>query len=77
MGSTQLRKSEPREPLEVRAEGRTYAGSYTLSAGMVHVISVHGRKSTQLDGTAPNLLAQRLFKEIVQEAGTVGAARKK
>jgi hypothetical protein len=71
-----LRKSEPREPLELRLEGRIFAGSYTLSSGMVHVISVHGRKSIQMDGTPPNLLAQRLFEEIVCEAGISIGARK-
>jgi hypothetical protein len=69
-------KSEPREQLEFRTENRTFAGSYTLSSGMVHVVSVYGRKSVQLDGSPPNLLAQRLFKEIVQEAGDLQRVQK-
>ena len=71
-----LRKSEPREPLEIRLEDRVLSGSYTLSSGMVHVISLYGRKSIQLDGTPPNVLAERLFQEIVQEAA-VGAGHKR
>ena len=72
-----MRKSEPREPLELRTGGLTFAASYTLSSGMVHVVSLYGRKSIQMDGSPPNLLAQRIFKEIVQEAGALGAVRKK
>jgi hypothetical protein len=71
-----LRKSEPREPLEIRLEERTFSGTYTLSSGMVHVVSLYGRKSTQLDGTPPNLLAERLFRQIVQDA-SVGAVHKR
>jgi hypothetical protein len=70
-----LRKSEPREPLELELEGRTFSGSYTLSSGMVHVISLYGRKSIQMDGSPPNLLAERLLRQIIQES-TVKAVRK-
>jgi hypothetical protein len=77
MGREQkLRKSEPREPLELRLEERTLSGSYTLSSGMVHVVSLYGRKSIQMDGTPPNLLAERLFRQIVQEAA-VGVVHKR
>jgi hypothetical protein len=71
-----LRKSEQREPLELEVEGRTFSGSYTLSSGMVHVISLYGRKSIQLDGSPPDLLAERLLRQIIQES-TVKAVRKK
>ena len=71
-----MRKSEPREPLEIRLDGRTFLGSYTLSSGMVHVVSAYGRKSIQMDGSPTNLLAEQLFRQIVRET-TLGAARKK
>ena len=71
-----MRKSEPREPLEIQLDGRTFLGSYTLSSGMVHVISLYGRKSIQMDGSPPNLLAERLLRQIVQES-TLKAVRKK
>ena len=71
-----LRKSEPREPLELRLEERTLSGSYTLSSGMVHVVSLYGRKSIQMDGTPPHLLAERLFRQIVQEAAVEAVRRK-
>jgi hypothetical protein len=70
-----VRKSEPREPIVLQLNGRTFAGSYTLSSGMVHVVSLYGGKSVQFCGTPPNLLAQRILRENIQEAGTAGALR--
>ena len=66
------RKTEAREPVEIQSNGRVFTGSYTVSPGMVHVISLYGRKSTQIGGMIPQLLASTLFKEIIQEADAVG-----
>ena len=71
-----MRKSEPREPLELRLEEQTLSGSYTLSSGMVHVVSLYGRKSIQMDGTPPHLLADRLFRQIVQEFAAEAGCKK-
>ena len=69
---TVSRKSEAREPVEIQFKGRIFTGSYTVSSGMVHVISLYGRKSTRIGGMTPQLLARTLFKEIIQEADAVG-----
>ena len=70
-----MKKSEPREAVETVHKGRTFAGSYTLSSGMVHVISFYGRKSAQKGGMPPHLLAQQLFNEIIHEADAAGNLR--
>lgn len=67
-----INKSDFREPLEVKFKGRNFTGSYTVSSGMVHVISLYGRKSTQIDGTPANVLARTLFNDIIHEADAAG-----
>jgi hypothetical protein len=66
---------EPREAVEVDFKGRRFAGSFTTSSGMVHVISLIGRKSAQLTGVPPVNLARALLHEIVAEAYAAGMLR--
>ena len=67
------KKSDFREPLELQFKGRVFAGSYTLSSGMVHVISLYGRKSAQIGDASTDHLARALFKEIIHEADAAGS----
>ena len=68
-------RAESREAVEVDFKGRRFAGSFTTSSGMVHVISLIGRKSAQLTGVPPVNLARALMHEIVAEADAAGMLR--
>ncbi len=70
-----MTRAEPREAIEVELRGRQFAGSFTTSSGMVHVISLHGRKSAQLTGAPPSGLARELLLEIIREATAAGSLR--
>jgi hypothetical protein len=66
---------EPREAVHADFKGRQFEGSFTTSSGMVHVISLLGRKSAQLTGANPAILAQKLLLEILGEAEAAGQLR--
>jgi len=68
-----MTRTEPREAAEVEYKGRRFAGSFTTSAGMVHVVSLHGRKSAQLTNAPPATLARTLLLEIIRDADADGA----
>lgn len=68
-------RPEPREAIRAGYNGRQFEGSFTTSTGMVHVISLIGRKSAQLTGANPATLAQALLLEIVSEADAAGQLR--
>jgi hypothetical protein len=70
-----MTRPEPREAIEIEFKGRRYSGSFTTSIGMIHVISLHGRKSAQLDGAPPASLARTILMEIVNEAHKDGALK--
>jgi len=56
-----MKRPDQREAVEVDYKGRRFEGSFTTSSGMVHVISLSGRKSTQLTGAPPAVLARTLL----------------
>jgi hypothetical protein len=70
-----MTRAESREALEVEHKGRLFAGSFTTSIGMVHVISLHGRKSAQQTGAPPANIARTLLSEIICEADANGTLR--
>jgi hypothetical protein len=70
-----MARAESREAIEVEYKGRSFAGSFTTSIGMVHVISLHGRKSAQQTGAAPAGIAVALLMEIIRDADRVGTLK--
>jgi len=70
-----MKRPDQREAVEVDYKGRRFEGSFTTSSGMVHVISLSGRKSTQLTGAPPAVLARTLLLEIVSDADAAGRLR--
>ena len=65
-------RPEPREAIEVEYKNRRYSGTFTTSIGMVHVISLLGRKSAQLTSASPASVAISLLIEIIREADQDG-----
>ena len=62
------KQSDFREPIEVEFGGRNFSATYTVSSGMVHVVSAYGRKSLVSAGGLPHALAEEAFKELLREA---------
>jgi hypothetical protein len=58
--------------LKFKIDGDTVIGTYAYDPveEMVHVKSVHGSKSTQRAGSAPEALARLLLRELVRERKT-------
>ncbi len=66
-----MRKPPTREPVAVTIDGRRYAGSYYIERGMVTVETFdYGRKTTQVGGSPPATIAQKLLRELVSERKT-------
>lgn len=64
------KQSDPR-PIALEIEGKIVEGNYSVDAGLIHVSSFYGSKSTQIGGhQGPALpqLARRLLREIFEEA---------
>lgn len=70
-----MARPEPREAIQASFKGRQFEGSFTTSSGMVHVISLLGRKSAQLTEVHPAILAKGLLLEILGEADAAGQIR--
>ena len=68
-----MKRPDHREAVEADFKGRRFEGSFTTSSGMVHVISLSGRKSAQLTGAPPAVLARTLLLEIISDINiTIG-----
>jgi hypothetical protein len=67
--------ADHRERVEYAFKGRTFAATYTISSGMVHVTAIQGRKSAQWGELPAQSVADQLFREIIQEADTAGTLR--
>ena len=50
----------------VERDGRTYAATYTVEGGMVHVKTHTETRSVALSGKSPEDIARRELKEIVE-----------
>ena len=58
-------------PVTVEIEGKRYTGLYTVSAGIITVESDWGELRAHL-GATPELIARRLFLQILQGAKSRG-----
>jgi hypothetical protein len=55
--------------VEVEIEGRKYRGWYSVEKGMVMVSTAnYGRKTRQVGGSPPEVLARTMLIELVNEA---------
>jgi len=56
------------QPKEFRIEhaGKTHTGTFTVSSGLITVISAYGTKTTQVGSTPPETLAGMLLRELIQ-----------
>jgi hypothetical protein len=65
-------KKQPQEyPVTVEIEGKRYTGLYTVSSGVVTVESDWGELRGHV-GATPELIARRLFLEILRGAKSRG-----
>jgi hypothetical protein len=65
-------KEQPQEyPVTVEIEGNRYTGFYTVSAGVITVESDWGELRGHV-GATPELIARRLFLEILRGAKSRG-----
>ena len=65
-------KKQPQEyPVTVEIEGKRYTGFYTVSAGIITVESDWGELRGHV-GATPELIARRLFFEILRGAKSRG-----
>lgn len=69
------KKADHRERVECFFKGRTFAATYTISSGMVHVTALQGRKSDQWGELPAQTVADQLFREIINEADAAGTLR--
>lgn len=63
-------KSHDWKEIEIQFESRTVKGSYYVESGIVTVSTWADRKSTQVGGSPPEIIARRLLRELA-EAGKV------
>jgi hypothetical protein len=67
-----LPKEQPQEyPVTVEIEGKRYTGFYTVSTGVITVESDWGELRGHV-GATPELIARRLFLEILRGAKSRG-----
>ena len=66
-----MSKKPPKHPIIVEVEGKPYTGLYTVSAGIITVESDWGEPRGHV-GATPELIARRLFLEILEGAKSRG-----
>src|SRR5215468_10006977 len=58
--------------IETEFQGKTYSADYSVISGMVNVASIHGSRSIPVGRSKPEITAQWLHREILEEAKSRG-----
>jgi Flp pilus assembly protein TadB len=61
--------------VSIERDGKTFIGEYTVTKGMLKVITSGGQKETQLGGTSADALARLLLAELVNGGKAWGDGR--
>src|SRR5262244_4533765 len=60
------------EDLLPKFQGKTYSANYSVISAMVKVASIHGSRSIPVGRSKPEITAQWLHREILEEAKSRG-----
>jgi hypothetical protein len=63
------------DEVTIERDGRAYTGRYRARDDMVTVTSEHGERSVRLAGSAPDVLARMMLRELVQRSRTRSRTR--
>ena len=65
-------KESSRFTIETKFQGNTYSANYSVISNMVEVASIHGSRSIPVGRSKPEITAQWLHREILEEAKSRG-----